>query len=89
MTKKQLEERVEFYKEQVDEYRRKYNKASDDAAWYMETVERQSEIINKLKCKIHFLAWMLIKEWVRVDEYCWELSVNFVIYDKEWKRMMS
>lgn len=89
MTKKQLEESVEFLKEQVDEYRRKYNKASDDAAWYMETVERQSEIINKLKCKIYFLAWMLIKEWVRVDEYCWELSVNFVIYDKEWKRMMG
>lgn len=89
MTKKQLEESLEFLKEQVDEYRRKYNKASDDAAWYMETVERQSEIISKLKCKIHFLAWMLIKEWVRIDEYCWELCVNFVIYDKEWKRMMN
>lgn len=44
-----------------------------------EEAECKDEMIDNLMCQIHFLAWMLYKEWVEVSKYYkWRLNVEII-----------
>jgi hypothetical protein len=43
----------------------------------IEDNKQKDEMIDNLMCQIHFLAWMLYKEWVEVRKYYkWRLDVE-------------
>jgi hypothetical protein len=50
----------------------------------IEDNKQKDEMIDNLMCQIHFLAWMLYKEWVEVRKYYkWRLDVEITKVEKD------
>lgn len=88
MKKEELEKEIWSLKE-INVNLESFNYQLREEVWNkkerIEDLEKQNlwlqrDIIS-LQNKIHFLAWMLYKEWVKIDNYCQWLDV--MIYGEE------
>lgn len=86
MKKADLEQRIEELSSTIWDYRRELNTKKEELDEYKKQLDIVNRQLKKSENRIHFLAWMLAREWVTLDDGFYWLDVRVEIPPKEWDR---